>query len=131
MAGKFSHAIKRFANKSGKPIAGLLVVVTMAVGIGNSARSATADMADPRQAMMGMTESQVRACMGPPRSVSAGTDGELWAYRSANRAKSAGLCEVNLIFHHNAIGKVTFRGDTGSVVTKYGACGFLVRSCIK
>ena len=86
---------------------------------------------EAQKTMVGMSQEQVRSCMGAPSETAITGNAEIWTYNSPNRGKSGGQCKADLTMSQGLVSRVDYRGDAGDQVTKGGVCGSIVEKCAR
>jgi hypothetical protein len=86
---------------------------------------------EAQKTMVGMSQEQVRGCMGAPAETAMAGNAEVWTYNSPNHGKSGGQCKADLTLSKGLVSRIDYRGDAGGQVTKGGICGFIVEKCAR
>ncbi len=103
---------------------------------------------EARQAMVGMSKAQILACAGTPRTIVHDGDAELLTYSIATRDADLLLgraptyaeqvtgtarprdCRVTFLIRDNVVQSVSYRGNTGGLLTQGDACYPIIRHCL-
>jgi hypothetical protein len=111
------------------------------------------DASDAQQQLVGMSKSQILACMGIPGKKATEGRIEVWSYNSGNgqtdtfvtgstQANMLGnsgyaagttsrrYCVVNIAIENDRVGNVSYVGPTGGLVTQGEQCAFVVQNCL-
>tara|TARA_R110000803_G_scaffold134509_3_gene201600 strand:+ start:95 stop:517 length:423 start_codon:yes stop_codon:yes gene_type:complete len=103
--------------------------------------------------MIGMTEEQILACMGPPGRKAAAGETTVWSYSSGGDSNSTSSgnasvynnnifgssstnttfrsCKINVVMKNNLVERIDYSGRTGGLFTKGEQCAFAVENCVK
>ena len=113
------------------------------------ARSQAAAAAETQ--MIGMSQEQILACMGPPDTdASAGTT-DAWRYRASDGRIDGSIqpptlpgsalgtmvsarqryCDVSVTFADGRVSRIAYQGYTGSVLARNEQCGYAVAGCVQ
>jgi hypothetical protein len=134
-----------------------LVIGTLAASMVSACALQRAKIAERAKTdMIGLTKSDVLACMGQPDSRRGGEDFQEWVY-SHSDAPGVGdyvndrggidsgtgignetrttvrgrYCVATVSFRRDSVASVRFSGTTGGIVTRDEQCAFLVSACTR
>jgi hypothetical protein len=108
---------------------------------------------DAKKQLVGMSDEEILACMGPPHVRSSLGNTVVWQYKSGNGYSansgiaSANLygnsalvtgsaittrrfCTVNIVMANRAVQSVNYIGPTGGILTEGEQCAFAIRACL-
>lgn len=109
-------------------------------GCGNISKSIAAS--DAATGMVGMSDADVLACMGPPMNAATRNGVEVWSYSTASSqlyAPGDGTlmqmnydCTANIVLRNGRVENVAYRGNkTGPLAAPKASCGALVQNCVR
>lgn len=138
--------------KLAKKIVILLLTVVIAGCATSSKLMRTRTASRAKTEMIGMSQQDVLACMGPPERSAAIGSQEVWSYtsggdietyssvRTSRRDRSeastvastsrARYCKVDVIMNDGVVSSLNYRGRTGGLLTGGEQCAFAVSSCV-
>jgi hypothetical protein len=80
---------------------------------------------DAQAKMIGLSNEQVRTCMGEPLNKTTEGTAEVWPYNSGK----GGNCKVNVTIKDDHVSAVDYSGLTGGLLSPNEQCAYAVEKC--
>jgi len=98
--------------------------------------------------MIGLTQEQVLACMGPPASKAKEGTTEVWSYASGDggvdtmsssgqgwasgaKTQAQPYCTVNIAMAAGRVSKMSYVGPGGEPISPSAQCAYALQSCVR